>query len=301
VSPHKAALATALSAAVFLRPFAGIATADPIVVVPDGALGYVDTTVTDPGEEGDVEKGSTASGGAGAAGSRVTCSYTPVGLASLGSDLSESLAAPVGGLNSLNMGLFARSCSDGSLEVVWRDPFAFGGPGGQVVVTPGQLAQVAYSRLRLPLPQARFNPARPTSAGPATTVHLPTWWWVDGWTERRQRTTAGAVWAQVTARPVRTEWQPGNGGRTVTCAGPGLPWRPGLPESASSCSHTYKQSSAAEEDLTFNAAVTVVWAVSWVGSGGAGGALPSMSTTSTFPVAVTERQSVVTSSGGGSS
>jgi len=74
--------------------------------------------------------------------------------------------------------LFARLCSNGSVDLVWRDPFGPAGPGGAggVVVTPGELAQVAYSRLQLPTPQVHFNPARATSAGPATTVNLPTWW-----------------------------------------------------------------------------------------------------------------------------
>jgi hypothetical protein len=300
MSAPQTALVSMFVSALMVGPLAISATADPIVVIP-GALGYVDTTVTDAGERGDVKRGSTEKGSAAAAAvsAGVRCTYTPVGLAGLGSDLTASLAALVGGLNSLRMGVYAKSCSDGSLDMVWRDPFSLGGPGGEVTVTPGQLAQVAYSRLRLPTLRARFNPARHTSAGLATTVHLPTWWWVEDWTDRVQRTSAGAVWAEVTARPVRTEWRPGDGGRAVTCAGPGRRWRPGLSESASSCRYAYGRSSAGEPDLNFDASVTVTWEVSWVGAGGANSTLPPMSTTTTFPVAVTERQSVVTDSGGG--
>lgn len=297
---RNAAAVWVLSVVFIAVPLVEYASADPIVIVPNGGLGWVDTTVTDPGEPGGSDASGSGATRGSARGSGMTCTYTPVGLASLGTDLAESLVGPIGGLNGLRMGFFARSCSDGSLDIVWRDPFALGGgPAGDVVVTPGQLAQVAYSRLRLPAPRARFNPARQTSAGLATTVHIPTWWWVEDWSTHWQRTSAGAVWAQVTARPVRTQWDPGDGGRPVACEGPGVPWRAGLADSASPCKYVYRTSSAAEPDLSFNAVVTVEWAVSWVGSGGASGTLPPMSTTTTFPVAVTERQSVVVGSGGG--
>ncbi len=87
----------------------------------------------------------------------------------------------------------------------------------------------------------------------------------------------------------------------MACEGPGVPWRPGLAESesASSCTYSYRTSSAAVADQTFDASVTVVWQVTWVGSGATSGTLPAMTTTAGFPVAVTERQSVVVGSGGG--
>jgi hypothetical protein len=273
----------------------------PIVVVPDDKFGVVDTTVRDPGHRGDGGRGARGGlRGASASGSGVTCSYTPMGLVSIGLPEDYGFAA-TGGINNAGMGLFARTCSDGSFDVVWRNPaWLVGGPaGGGVVVTPAQLAQIAYSRLPLPVPRARFNPAQPTSAGPATTVNLPTWWWIDDWTEQRQRTSAGAVWALVTARPVATEWQPGDGGHPVVCQGPGVPWRPGLDGSAGACTYTYRASSGSERDLRYDATVTVVWQVSWVGAGGASGTLPEMRMSATFPVAVMERQSVVVGSGGG--
>jgi hypothetical protein len=40
--------------------------------------------------------------------------------------------------------------------------------------------------------------------------------------------------------------------------------------------------------------VSVIWEISWVGSGGAGGTLPSMTTSSTVPIGVIERQAIVT-------
>jgi hypothetical protein len=113
---------------VFLAvPLVEYASADPIVIVPNGGLGWVDTTVTDPGEPGGSDASGSGATRGSARGSGVTCTYTPVGLASLGTDLAESLVRPIGGLNGLRMGFFARSCSDGSLDIVWRDPFALGG------------------------------------------------------------------------------------------------------------------------------------------------------------------------------
>lgn len=286
-------LAAALLVGLPSRP----SLADPITVTPNDFLGFVDTTVTD---QGNAPKAASRGSRKPKArhDTRVTCSYTPVGIASIG--LAEDYGlAEIGGLNPSGMGLHIRSCSDGAFDIVWRNPTNAGAVGGGLTVTPGQLAQVAYSRLRLPRPRARFNPARPSSAGPATVVHLPTWWWVDTWTTRTRRTGAGAVWALVIATPVRTEWNPGNGGRPVVCDGPGLAWRPGLDESASSCTYPYPTSSASEADQRFDATVTVEWDVRWVGSGGTSGALPAMSTAATFPVAVMEWQSVVTGSGGG--
>src|SRR6266540_6140555 len=100
MSAPQAVLVSMFVSALMVGPLAISATADPIVVIP-GALGYVDTTVTDAGERGAVKRGSTEKGSAAAAVSAgVRCTYTPVGLAGLGSDLSASLAALIGGLNS---------------------------------------------------------------------------------------------------------------------------------------------------------------------------------------------------------
>ena len=46
---------------------------------------------------------------------------------------------------------------------------------------------------------------------------LATWWWVDpaAWQPLRQRTQAGPVWAEVTATPVSTTWDAGDGSAVV--------------------------------------------------------------------------------------
>lgn len=185
-------------------------------------------------------------------------------------------------------GWVIRRCSDGRMDTAWVPVVA---PAAAVE----QLAQRATNRLPLPLPSPKFNPSRPSSAGPSTLVNIPTWFWVDGWKPVRQRTQAGGVWAEVVATPVEVTWDPGDGSPVVRCAGPGTAWSPDAQESA--CEHTYVRSSAGEPANVYTARVTVTWKVSWRGAGGRAGTLPLMERQMTFPIAVAERQTVVTVGG----
>ena len=185
-------------------------------------------------------------------------------------------------------GWVTRSCSDGSVGIAW------------VPITPAaekveELARRATNRLPLPLPSPEFDPSRPSSAGPATLVNIPTWFWVEGWEPVRQRTQAGAVWAEVVATPVAATWDPGDGSPVVRCAGPGTAWSADASEST--CQHTYVRSSAGEPANIYTGRVTVTWRVSWQGSGGRAGTLPLMERQMEFPIAVFERQTVVTVGG----
>jgi hypothetical protein len=181
-------------------------------------------------------------------------------------------------------------------------------PAGQkgaarLLVTPGALAQRAANELHLPTPVVGRNPT--TQA----LVNLPEWFWIprNQWHPLTQRTAAGGVWAVVTARPVSTSWNPGNGSQPVTCWGPGTPYDTSVPVSdqTTTCSYTYPRSSADQpqtgpnpNDRFFTVTVTTKWSVSWVGAGGAGGALPVIARTTTFPLAVAQRETVVTSGSG---
>jgi hypothetical protein len=272
-------------------PTQALADDDPIVVTGDFS-GSVDTTVTDPGRPARV-----AAGGSRRQTAKAACRY-----------FKTYYEASVPGGRTIDLGSrgtdprrpgqwWLRVCSDWSRDLVFVPDGA--DPNGAVpAATPGELAARAYNRLRLPAPVARFNPARMTSVGPATTVHIPTWWWVRDWSVRGQRTAAGAVWAVVTARPIRSVWNPGDGGPVVTCGGRGRAWTP-QGSRTSACSSVYASSSAAEPGKVYRASVTVVWEVTWVGSGGAQGTLPQLTMTTSFPVAVLERESVVLGGGGG--
>ncbi len=275
-------------------PATAVADDDPIVVHGD-QRGVVETRVTSPGHPGRSARPASQPTNVAAT---VTCRYfkryyevsVPGGRTI---DLGGSTQSPRGSGQ-----WWLQVCSDGSRDLV----FVLDGVNpnaAAAVVTPGVLAAQAYNRLRLPAPTAGFNPARPTSAGPATTVHLPTWWWVRDWSSRRQRTAAGGVWAMVTARPVRSEFDPGDGGPRVACAGPGRVWTQAAAGAGSTCASVYETSSAAEPGQVYRASVTVTWQVGWVGAGGAAGSLPDLTMTAVFPVAVMERESVVLDAGGG--
>ena len=50
------------------------------------------------------------------------------------------------------------------------------------------------------------------------------------------------VWAQVTATPLYSTFDGGNGDQPVLCDGPGLPWRHGLPENPpGACAYSYQR------------------------------------------------------------
>jgi hypothetical protein len=266
----------------------------PIVVHGD-RRGVVDTRVTSPGHPGRSAKPANQPADASAT---VTCRYYK---RYYETSIPGGRTIDLGGPTQTPRGpgqWWLQVCSDGSRDVVFV-PAGVDPNVAAPLQTPGMLAVQAYNQLRLPTPAVGFNPARPTSVGPATSVHLATWWWVRGWSVRRQRTAAGAVWAVVTARPVRSEFDPGDGGEPVVCTGPGRVWTPAAAGSGSACSSVYEASSAGQPGLVYRASVSVSWQVSWVGAGGAAGSLPALMMTAAFPVAVMERESVVVEAGGG--
>ena len=257
---------------------------DPPVTVTSGGFGIVDTEVTDAGRPARARPSLTRA----PARTCVQDISPTAGRAATEAELDSGAPAGAG-----PGGWVVRRCSDGSLDTGWvaAEP-------ARPQVTAGQLAQRAYGRLRLPLPVPKFDPRRESSAGPTTLVGIPTWFWVGAWAPARQWTQAGGVWAEVSAVPVSSTWLPGDGSEPLRCTGGGRAWRPGEGENASSCRYTYRRTSAAEPDNMYTARVTVVWRVTWRGPGGTGGELPLMERQSTFPVAVAERQTVVTSGGG---
>lgn len=262
---------------------AGADDAPPVQVTP-GGYGVVDTRVIDPGERAETKR--TRMKPATDKPQR-TCTTTSAGLDAIGpNDAVEWGGAPRAGPG----GWLVRRCSDGSLEMAWvtDNPDA---PAARV--TPAELAQQATNRLKLPLPQPRFEPRRASSAGPATLVAVPTWFYLDAWQPESQRTEAGGVWAEVRAVPVTTTWSPGDGAAPVRCEGPGRAWA-AQESKADACRYTYRRSSAAQPGNTYTARVTVAWQVTWRGSGGQSGRLPLMERQETFPIAVAERQTVVT-------
>lgn len=252
----------------------------PINVSPDGA-GWVDTRV--------VDLGAPATARALRKTPARSCTQTKSVFGDYATDLQLASGAPPGAGPG---GWVYRRCTDGSLDTAWvpSRPIV---PAAEAIE---QLARQATNRLPLPLPEPTFEPRRTSSAGPATLVAIPTWFYLDGWAPVTQRTRAGGVWAEVTATPVSATWWPGDGSPAVRCAGPGRAWT--ASRGPAPCRYTYRRSSAGQPGNAYPARVTVAWQVSWRGSGGQAGSLPLMERHSTFPVAVAERQTVVTVGGG---
>ncbi len=282
--------------------------------VSDGD-GVIDTVISRPGSPGGSNPGSgdagrggirpVAGGGTAPGGptsSVPACSYTPVGYGGQTGLPAEMQPKDVGDTVETDGGAFYyRQCPGEAPGIVWVPDSTAGGaaapPRGSLlapIVTPGMLAQDIYKTLVLPAPQVGVNPDAATADG-YTLVNLPTWWWVENAGQPlTQRTSLGPVWAEVTARPVGSSFDGGEGESAQWCDGPGVEWREGLSEEEpAACRYTYRR--AAER---YDATVTLHWQVSWVGSGGAGGSFPEMTTSTTVPMRVYERQAVVVSGRG---
>jgi hypothetical protein len=163
-------------------------------------------------------------------------------------------------------------------------------PGGLLLPSPAQLAQMARNQLRLPQPTIMANPPG------EQLVNLPSWLWLSGgW--RRISATASVPGVSVTAvaTPTSVTWSMGDGS-TVTCAGAGTPFRAGNNPRAASpdCGHTYRTSSADLEGQAYRVSVTVHWAVTWAGAG-QGGVFPDLTTTGNGAFRVAESQALNTS------
>lgn len=162
------------------------------------------------------------------------------------------------------------------------------------IVDPYQLAVDALASVRIEPPAIRTSP----SENGRLYVQVPTWLWLErSWWQTYEATAnAGRVYSTVRATPVETTWNLGDG-RTVSCRGPGTAWRPGLPEDATDCTHTYRTSSAARPGGTFGLEATVTFEVSWTSNASGGGTLPAITRTSTLEVEVGEIQAIGTRGG----
>ena len=160
-------------------------------------------------------------------------------------------------------------------------------------VDPVVLMQVARNRLVLPEPSLNFSPEG------SQLVQLASWLWVDPsqWRVAGASASAGSVTATVTAVPVRTLWDMGNGD-VVVCDGPGVVYerrwaeRPDMTD----CKYTYRHSSAGEPGLAYQVTAAVEWSLSWSASGAPGGGdLGTVVMSTTVPIRVDEIQAVIVS------
>lgn len=170
--------------------------------------------------------------------------------------------------------------------------------------TPRQLAQRAAVTVRSRLARPSVSMAPPPDAG---VVNASSWLWIDpvlwvpvsafAWIPG----DSGPIWARTTATPVSIMFSTLDDGSatgtrrgSVTCTGPGRPWRPEFgDESRSGCMYTYRHSSVSRSKGVFDATVTVQWRISWTSSTGSGGSLPAERTTTPLSVRVDELQALV--------
>jgi hypothetical protein len=166
------------------------------------------------------------------------------------------------------------SCNGSYLTTVVVQP-----NGGPPAVTGAQLARQAFSTFQVAGPAPKFSPT-------TSVVGVQTWLWLEGgWSRRSATASVPGLTATVAAEPTSVVWNMGDGSQTV-CEGPGEPWDPRQPASATDCSYTYPVAGH------FTVTVTVYFRTSWSASNGTAGQLGPITGQSTVPVTVDEIQAV---------
>ena len=224
------------------------------------------------GGSGDVRGERSSNGGSD------SCTYTPQ------PNLSSTTAAALGGQPGGSGAWYLKSCgnaSNGLGTFVWL--------ATPPAVSPEVLARQARSRLDLPPVVVQVNPA-----GTAL-VNVPTWLFLGGgWQPQSATASVPGVSVTATAAPTVAVWDLGDGA-TVTCRGPGTPWRPGMDAWAASpdCGHTFRVPSIGRPGEVYRITVTVSWSVTWAG-GGQSGTIPGLTSTGSTTLRVAESQTVIT-------
>ena len=295
---------------------------DPPIVVtprnPSGTAGApsVGVGVRDAGGPGGPARGGPGSGGQGGAGGggQSACRWVLAPdveqfirrlPAQLSGGVGPGRVGRTGGSPQDNVDpasrLYQQVCNGAAGQYAWSgQPAAAAAP---VLPTAAELAQDAYSLLRLPVPTPDHSPdLRMADGRSAVLVGEHTWVWTDRSRFRPQakRLQVGPVWAQVVASPVGLTFDPGNGDRAVSCAGPGTPFTPGRAgahAASPTCDYQYLRSSAGAPGDVVTAEYGITWQVRWTGATGAapaGGELPDMTSRTTTTFVVAEAQALGT-------
>ncbi|MGH3320766.1 MAG: hypothetical protein ACRDN9_11395 [Streptosporangiaceae bacterium] len=182
-----------------------------------------------------------------------------------------------------------------------HDPYVWVPKGADPpdVLTPHVLSELMRAKIKLPKPDISINPAR------RSFVRLPTWVWITGAATEPVSVTAGipdGPSATLTARPTHVEIDPGTRGDRATlhpasgvCPGTGKPYN-GNPKATPPCGVTYTHSTADVPGQAYHLTATVEWAVTWSGSDGSGGTLPTGRVSDTADIRVAEVQTTVDNS-----
>jgi hypothetical protein len=169
----------------------------------------------------------------------------------------------------------------------------------EAVYRVGDPAIVAVMRRRaeeflvVPVPRPRLAPP----VGVDHLVGVPEFLAVDaaGFVPMSATAAIPGVSVTVTATPVLTRWEFGNGDSRV-CGGAGVPWSAGMSVSGA-CTYTFERASTspADPDGVFGVTVATVWQRSWSCTPGCGGGvLPQLLRPTGFPLTVRQAQAQIT-------
>jgi hypothetical protein len=159
------------------------------------------------------------------------------------------------------------------------------GNGCPAIVTAATLAQQAFDSITFPHPSGHRSPseAQVYNGFPFTYVGLWTYYWTDSVTWKPLTATASAagLTATVTATPTSLSFDPGDGSGSQSCAGPGRAWVESDGNSAPSegaCGYQYSKVTGPGYDHPITSTQTIVWKITWTGTGNTGGEIPGLST-----------------------
>ncbi|MFC8593205.1 ATP/GTP-binding protein [Streptomyces atroolivaceus] len=159
-------------------------------------------------------------------------------------------------------GVYKVQCDSGRGGVV----FVPDGQGGQAAPTidPEIVARKAAASMRLDGPKV----ASPRAAG-TYVVGMPMWMWATPspttFGPATASATAGGVTVTATAKVTTVRWAMGDG-TTVTCHGPGTPYRKSQEVTSSpDCGHLYERPSSEQPGGRYRgtATATATWTVTW--------------------------------------
>ena len=163
--------------------------------------------------------------------------------------------------------------------------------------SPAVAAHKALALIHFPKPTGDRSPSqdRLYAGYPFTWVNLWTYYWTDPstWKSYSATATDGTQSATVTATPSELTFDPGDGSATVSCGGPGRPWRAsdgnGAPSSGA-CGYQYR----AVTSSPITSTQTLVWKLTWQLSGPVAGLPDTFSTSTSGQLQVMQIQTVVT-------
>lgn len=222
-----------------------------------------------------------------------------VGSEASGSSVPHCVIDPVGSPTTAPDGtkwlFYRRDCGAGYEQGLFNGPALpnwapVGQPPTMPAVDPQVVALQAERQLVLPKPVMALSPSG------FQVVNVPTWFWLApaSWTPVSSTAQVPGVAVTATATPVSADWDPGDGGSSIHCAGAGTAFVRGDDPSKASpdCGYVYQRGSVSATGGTFTVTATVHWRVGWSGDGQSG-VFPDLATTSQVAVQVREVQTLV--------